>query len=34
MLRTNLATRPFYNVQAVRVLLGIAAAAVLALVAL
>ena len=32
MLRTNLATRPFYNVQAVRVVLGIAAAAVLALV--
>ena len=32
MLRTNLSTRPFYNVQAVRVLLGVAAAAVLALV--
>ena len=32
MLRTNLATRPFYNVQAVRVLLGVSAAAVLALV--
>ena len=32
MLRTNLATRPFYNVQAVRVVLGIGAAAVLALV--
>jgi hypothetical protein len=31
MLRTNLATRPFYNVRAVRVVLGIAAAAVLAL---
>jgi len=32
MLRTNLATRPFYNVQAVRVVLGLAGAAVLALV--
>jgi len=32
MLRTNLATRPFYNVQAVRVVLGIAAAAVFALI--
>ena len=32
MLRTNLATRPFYNVQAVRVALGVAAAGVLALV--
>jgi len=32
MLRTNLATRPFYNVRAVRVVLGVAAAAVLALV--
>lgn len=32
MLRTNLATRPFYNTRAVRAALGIAAAAVLALV--
>ena len=32
MLRTNLATRPFYNTRAVRAVLGIAAAAVLALV--
>jgi hypothetical protein len=32
MLRTNLATRPFYNVQAVRVVLGLAAAAVFSLV--
>ena len=32
MLRTNLATRPFYNVQAVRVVLGIAAAAAVSLV--
>lgn len=32
MLRTNLATRPFYNIRAVRVALGIAAAVVLALV--
>jgi len=32
MLRTNLATRPFYNLRAVRVVLGAAAAAVLSLV--
>jgi type IV pilus assembly protein PilN len=32
MLRINLATRPFYNVRAVRAVLGIATAAVLALV--